>query len=182
MSDIRYTNLELRKAFRNNIIIPILANAGFSTIPVISDNQNAPAPIGTFISLPYSPTWQRVGRREVFYTEVSGTEEYEGEPRDTYNNLVKTNYTLTTFDIKEYNGEGDLLSLIIETIDTNTYREILNEIGIGLLQIGSITPIPELVNDLWIKSSVVELTLSVANAIEEDIQVIDSVIFEGTYE
>lgn len=171
---IRLNKTELYNYIRTNVILPILTAEGLSTVSVIQSHQNAPAPLGAYLTLPFSPIVNKIGRKTTS-APIAKT-----SPLTGYYRVNSFDYKITAYDINEIRGDGDILELIANYIELETYQDILATAGIGVSTIGDIIPLPELINNAWEKRAVLELQLTLCSGILEDIGIIEHFKALGT--
>lgn len=175
MATYRYTRNEIAGIITTEFIKPILTANGYGSIPVIRSHQDAPAPSGQYIVVPYSGDYKPVGSNRGYDTNM-----LTDDDGTTYYRLHITQYEVTNFDIQEVNGDGDLLDIIGESLWQFQYKKALNEYGIGLKKVMETIPVPQLEGEDWLKMSTKEIQFYIASALVEDIGIIDVVEYEGT--
>jgi len=176
---LRLTNAEIVSFLIGTIINPILTTNGYTDTPVISSHQNGPEPVADDIYL---------------VVEYAGSKTIKGKPRyiseyqeetpitDSYFNRYNISDNEISIDITEENGEGELLGLIIDSLYQRDIKELFKSNQIALMRIGDIIPAPELLDNRWVKRSVLEIILGIASATLEEIESIETVQFSGTVE
>ena len=168
---LRYTRDNFLNILITTILEPLLLELELSSIPVIIAHQNAPAPAGTYLAIEYSGSWQKLGRSQQgkIYTE-------EIEDETIYKRLDLSEY-LININLHEVEGEGDILTFILDYLDTPEYQEKFVVAGISFIGNGDITPIPNLKNNQWDKESVVELRFAIATGIEKEVNYVEQINF-----
>lgn len=137
------------------------------SIPIIQTHQNAPAPTGTYIAISYAPTFQNaVGRHGLLpTTEV-----------DDVGKLNQRQDEVSTVEIWEVNGNGDLLRKLTQTIETESIKETLRTNKISVLRIENIQRIPRLEGDAeWARECMMEVQIATAYKLTSDIELIEDV-------
>lgn len=170
---VRYTRKQFIDFLVISIFKPILTEYGYPGTIIIKENQNAPAPSGRYLSVPYSAVFTPIGKSEISspITEDGGL---------TYFRYRTTHYEVSSFDIKEINGDGDLLDILSEGLRTFKYKELMKVNGVGLKESGTNTAIPEKEGEDWLKMSVKELQFHTAAGLIEEIGIIEHIEYSGT--
>ena len=140
-----------------------------SAVPVVRAYNDAPAPVekGTFIAIEDDLTWSPQGQRSVGSSD--GT-----------NRIVVTDY-LVKFPIWECRGDGELLRIIAEALDTFAVLQLFSAKGISVSKLGDITKVPSLQDkSFWLVNHRLELSLGVARYATDAVPTVASVGVTGT--
>ena len=140
-----------------------------STVPVVRAYNDAPAPVekGTFIAIEDDLLWSPQGQRSV------GTS--DGTQR-----TVVTDYAVK-FPLWECRGDGELLRLLAENLDTFATLQYFAEKGISVSKLGDITKVPSLQDkSFWLVNHRLELSLGVARYTLDAVPTVKSVGVTGT--
>ena len=141
-------------------------------IPIIQSHQNVPAPSeeDRYIVIDYAPNRDRIGRASSADTNES-----------TNTRKHVNDYEYTT-EIWEVNGNGDLLAVILDSIERQEIRNMWDDANFALRRQGDITFIPSDNNEeYWKKECMVELIIGTATETIENAGWIEDIEYEGTF-
>lgn len=136
-------------------------------IPIIQTHQNAPVPTGTYIAISYAPTFQdAVGKHGLLPTTEIGGEGKLNQRQDE----------VSTIEIWEVNGNGDLLRKITQTIETENIKSVLYANKLSVLRMENIQRLPRLEGDAeWVRECMMEVQIATAYKLTSDIELIEDV-------
>lgn len=171
------TGLELRTYIKAWITQVLITEEGETDLPIISSHQNAPSPDEPYITIQYNGGRSKTGRASK--PDVYFNDEDENDPLNGTRLLV-SDWGIE-IEIRETNGEGDRLRLLIDSLDR---EDIHNDYFVANKIVhytnGNILPVPRLNQEDWIKESMVEMQLGSAEGTRETTSWIDTVQYEGT--
>lgn len=137
---------------------------------IVESNQDIPKAKkdDIYLSIDYTSSRSRIGRGyKAKADKITGLSK------------VKNNW-LNTIEIREVNGNGDLLEELVETSDRDDIISLFNEAGFALLTSGPVQMLPSLPENTWKRESVVELTIHSGKEFEENTGFINNTETEGT--
>ena len=171
--ETRYTNKDIRE-FLIKVTKLALEVAGYTGIPVIVSNQNAPAPSLPYITVDFAGISTRQG--EVTKTDLI---EYDDAGEIKYKKYyIQDNEKV--FTLTEEGGTGSLLELISDSLELESIREEFDSAVISLMRIENILPRPQLFNEEWQVGATLDLVLGVASGlVEENVNWIENVNMTG---
>lgn len=178
---LRYTRDGFLNELIVNILQPLFVELELSEIPIIITHQNYPAPTGVYVAIEYSGNWRRIGRTDIgklYAVEEEIEEEGETETITVYKQLNLSEYEINII-LHEVNGEGDILTFILDYLDTPKYQEKFVTARISFLGNGQIISMPFFENNRWEKESTVELRFAVATGIENEQNTVEQINFEN---
>lgn len=149
-----WINLVLNQEFLLNIII-------------IKSYQDAPAPTGCSYIVIDAPT----GRRKVGSPSAQ-------EPNDKGARNLVNDYEYK-IEISQVNGDGELLQLLVDSIDRQEIKDLWRKNNFVYYSQGEIIKIPRLSESKWKKEAMVELTIGTAVTTVEQSSIIEDIEVEG---
>jgi hypothetical protein len=141
-------------------------------IIIVQSHQNIPKQIkedgDPFISIGYAPnTSQKTGTSYTTEIDDSGVT----ENIDDFNNVM---------EVREVNGNGNLLKMIVRSIGKQENKEYWKSNGFAYMSEGEIISIPVAPENRMKKESMVEITINNAESDREDTGFIKKTEYEGT--
>lgn len=160
------TAIDLRTYLKAWAVQVLNTEQGMGLI-IISSHQNAPAPDQRYITIDYSSGRTPIGRAT------------KGDTQDDGTRLLVDDHGLT-IEIRETNGEGDALVELAKSIERDDIQATyFCANGIAHYKTGNIVPIPRLEADAWIKESMVELELGIAESTRETTSYLETVDYSS---
>lgn len=161
------TSKQLRGYIKAWITDVLITGHGYSGLKIITANQNAPAPKGTYITMDYFGVRDRIGRAS------------KGELLETESRLLVSDWRIR-FQLRESNGDGDLLRLLLDSLDReDMYHKHFVANSIAHLNSTDISPVPRLNLESWVRESMVEMQLGAAEGTRENAIAIETVEYNG---
>jgi hypothetical protein len=143
-------------------------------IPVIYSRQDGPAPskIDKYIVIGRLPS--RVNEGQADRTKVIGaTEEDEGHVDHFYD------YE-DTWQITEYNGEGDLIRVVLESYDRQDIRDLFKVAGLAYRGLaGDVISVPEEIEKHWYIRAEAEIRVGLRSHVQYTPGLIETVDYSG---
>lgn len=140
------------------------------SITIIQSHQNAPQPSkqNKFMVIQYAPTRTRIGRPA--FDEVNGSDQ-----------LKRINDYELLVEMREVNGDGDNLRILVESTDREDIKKLFKDAGVAYLGQEDIQTLPRSQDTLWIREHVLEIRLAVAEELtESNMSYIGDMEYEGT--
>jgi hypothetical protein len=163
------TSKQLRAYLKSWIEKVLVTDGGYSVNGIISSNDNGPNPGGTYLTIQYSPSKYKVGG-------VARGELNEDGERTSVNDIQ------ADIEIRETNGEGDLLNELVNSLDReDIYQTYFTANGLVCYEQSPVMPIPRILDDDWIRESRVELNLAFAESISEEFSWIETVPWTASW-
>ncbi|MFA6910735.1 MAG: hypothetical protein WCQ59_06365 [Candidatus Cloacimonadaceae bacterium] len=135
-----------------------------TTTPVIPTHDNGTPPVGTYLAIQIDDNWDSVGRPAYMSSDPA-----EIEP-------VLRDYKVD-LQIWETNGDGSLLLLILEALDTYEAQELFAASGVSVLTHEGPTAMPRLQESQWKHENMMTLHLAVARGDSGNANYIEHVEF-----
>lgn len=137
---------------------------------IFQSHQNAPEPEtkDAFIVIGYAPSRNRIGRPH--HSGIDGSD----------NQKIINDYVYTV-ELRERNGTGELLELLINSIYRRSVQEFWTNAGYSYMrEISNIITIPTTQLNQWERESMVEIEILTGRVSEEQIGAIETVEVNGT--
>lgn len=120
-----------------------------------------------FIVIKYAPVINKVGHEARTPTDENGK-------RSSINDYENT------MEVWEVNGIGKTLKMLINSIGRQDIRDLWKKNGYSYLGENNIGPVPNTQENRWKRQSLVEFIIGSAEAVQEDVGVIEDVGTKGT--
>lgn len=171
------TGVALRTYLKAWITKVLITEGGEVDLFIISSHQNTPAPDKPYITIQYNGGKSKTGRAakpDVYFNDEDGNDPLNGT------RLLVSDWGIE-IEIRETNGEGDRLRLLIDSFDReDIYNDYFVINKIAHYTNGNVFPVPRLNQEDWIKESMVEIQLGSAEGTRETTSWIDTVQYEGS--
>jgi hypothetical protein len=140
------------------------------TPPIIISHENAPAPKVNHIVIQYNGNRRKIGR--VNKTKIDEITETRKHVND-YEVIV---------DLWESKGGGDLLQSLLDSVELFDILQLFNTNHVSYLGENSpIQSVPRLLNERWVKESLVSIRLMIPSSVEEtNAGIIENIEYTGT--
>jgi len=161
------TGKELASNLRLWVEYVLIEENGDADLLVIYSHQNAPSPEKEYITIDYNAERNQNGRAS------------KGDVQDDGSRLNVSDWGLG-IELRETNGDGDRLRMLADSLDReDIHHTYFVEKGLSVFTVGNIMPVPRLNQESWIRESMVELQLGVAEGTRETTSWITTVEYEG---
>jgi len=160
-----------------DLITLVFAREGITASIYISDTSSAlPVTEDPYIVIGYTPTTlQKIGN--VTFGDITD------DPEEENSYLVRQTPYEGRVEIRQINGDGDLLRLLISSFEAVYVTEFLTPTGLSLVTVDTaITPIPFRIDNKVHKESVVSPVFSFYDSIREDLDWVENVSIAGSIE
>lgn len=133
-------------------------------VEVTPSHEDAPSPDGMYICIGYAGTWRLAGTTA---SRMLADDPQAVDPRVyVYRGTVQ---------VREVEGDGDALMLLLESLETPEVEAAFSTAGISVLRSTGPTAMPALQGSLWRRESLLELEVSWARAYAGTALTIESV-------
>lgn len=118
-------------------------------VEIIQSHENAPSPSGTYVCIDYAGTWRMAGTSAS--RMLSGDVSRPSPRVYTYRGTVQ---------VREVDGDGENLMLLLESLENIDVQEALMEAGISVLRTQGPVMMPALQQSEWRRESLLTLEMS----------------------
>ena len=133
-------------------------------VKVVKSHQDMASVKGTFICINYAGTWKGAGSNAS--RMIENRPDLPSPRVYVYRGSV---------EIREVEGDGELLMELVEALDNPEYQYLLNDAGLSVLKAEGTQEMPALQQAQWRKESILTLTMSWVRAYEGSSLYIESV-------
>lgn len=156
--------------FLYNWVNQVLNIDGGMSVPIIRAFQNAPEPSeeDPYVVIDSAPNRTKIGM------------EYMENETDGSGNITYTDDMQFVIEIWEVNGRGDLLDMLVKSINKRSIREIWDDELLSYISESDIRNMPRTQENNWKNEAMIELTLRIGEGTIEEIGYIEDVEYTGT--